>query len=611
MKNKYQSTPAFSKKAKPVIPMAESVRTSNLMMVREGRTAAECLNEEQLAAVSHLDGAAIVNAGAGTGKTKVLIEHVKRLKEQCPDANVLMISFTKKSAMELKERIAGVSGVQVSTFHSLAYHILVKDMDRKFTVLTSDNYRKSIISKLIGAKSDISPDDVIFAMHSPSRATKEANNVVQKYLAYLKKNQQMDLDAMQLLALKKLDNPTVSHYWMNTYQQILVDEGQDTDEVQLKIIRKLSEKHHNLFIVGDVRQAIYGWRGAKNNALLSIVEEEKAMSYDMTVNYRNTPPILGLANKIMSEYRPLIAMNRYPNSPLPQYLVADDEQEEANSLIKEIQKLQKEGVALSDMAVLYRSCSVSRTLVGKLLEKKIPFVCSNLAGFPYNQQPLKGMVTLLRHINEPDKKKIWLELLPMLFLKRTVLADIEKIMSDRKVTFVEAIKELEIPFFQKLYVEKLCDGIAQARKLKPSDAIRTLIKSGYNKLIGKPMVPTVEAMADEAEEYDTTYSYLAHIDQLYEEYEAMRKAASNAQGDCLRLMTIHASKGLEFQNVFIIGAYDGVIPAGNDGTDIEEERRLLYVAVTRAKERLYISYPKYSDNTTSPNQASRFLREAF
>lgn len=199
----------------------------------------------------------------------------------------------------------------------------------------------------------------------------------------------------------------------------------------------------------------------------------------------------------------------------------------------------------------------------------------------------------------------------MLFLKRTTLADIEKIMADHNVSFTEAVKELEIPFFQKLYVEKFCDGISEASKLGPSGAIKHLIKAGYNKIIGKPAVPTVESMADESENFDTIMSFLAHIDQLHEEYEAMRKAASNAQGDCLRLMTIHAAKGLEFNTVFLIGSYDGIIPAGNDGTDIAEEKRLLYVAVTRAKERLYISYPKYSDKSNTPNEASRFLREVF
>lgn len=609
--NHYQSIPAFAK-GKPSIPMAETVSTSDVLMVREGGTAAECLNAEQLAAVSNLCGQTVViNAGAGTGKSRVIIEKMKLIKEQYPEANVLMISFTKKSALELKERIGGVAGVQVKTLHSLAYSILVKDMDRKFTVLTSDNYRKSLISKLIPKKMEIAPDDVIFAMHSPSRATKEANAVVKKYLAQLEKNQQMDLDAMQILALEKLKAPAVAKYWQSQFSHILVDEAQDLDEVQLGIINKLSETHKNLCAVGDTRQSIYGFRGSMPNVLDKIVKENDAMTYELTTNYRCTSSILGLANKLMDGYAPLIAANRFHNPPLPQYLVADDEQEEAKTLIKEVQKLQKEGAALPDMAVLYRSCAVSRTLVSKLLEEKIPFVCSNLAGFPYNQQPLRGMVTLLRHINEPDNKRIWPEILPMLFLKRTALADIEAIMADRKVTFVEAIKELDIPFFQKLYVEKFCDGIAEAAKMGPSEAIRTLIKAGYNKLIGKPMVPTVEAMADEAAEFDTIYSYLAHIDQLREEYEMMKKAASRADGDCLRLMTIHAAKGLEFDTVFIIGAYDGIIPAGNDGTDIQEERRLLYTAVTRAKRRLLISYPKYSDTSNTPNEASRFLREVF
>lgn len=611
-KNVYQSIPAFSKKAHPVIPIAESVRISDVLMVREGGTAAECLNAEQLAAVSNLSGQTVViNAGAGTGKSRVIIEKMKLIKEQYPEANVLMISFTKKSALELKERIGGVAGVHVSTLHSLAYHILTRDNDRKFTVITSDNYRKSIISKLLGTKSDLSPDDVIFAMHAPSRAAKGANAVVKKYLVYLQKNNQMDLDAMQLLALEKLNFLAVASYWQRKFSYILVDEAQDLDEVQLGIINKLSETHKNLCAVGDTRQSIYGFRGSMPNVLDKIVKENDAMSYDMTINYRCSPAILGLANRILSEYKPLIANNRYGYNVLPQYLVADNEQDEANILLKEVQKLHKKGIAYNDMAIIYRSSIVSRSVVHLLLEKKIPFVCSNLAGFPYNQQPLRGMVNLLRYLNNPNDRNLWPEILPMLFLKRTAQKDIEEVMKSKGISFVEAINELELPFFHKDYIERFTTGIIKASNQKPGAAIKTLVVAGYNKLIGKPAVPTVEIMADEADSYDTIYAYLAHIDQLYEEYQQMKQAASNADGDYLRLMTIHAAKGLEFGNVFVIGAYEGIIPAGNDGTDIAEEKRLLYVAVTRAKERLYISYPKYSDNSTSPNEASRFLREVF
>ncbi|MBR2142755.1 ATP-dependent helicase [Anaerovibrio sp.] len=612
-KNEYQSIPAFISKAKPVIPMAETVSTSPVMMVREGGAAANHLNDEQLAAVSNLTGLTVVNAGAGTGKSTLLVERMRRIKTLHPNTNVLMISFTKKAAQELKDRISsiGITGCQISTLHSLAYHSLMKDKTGSFTVLTSDNYRRSLISKLITAKMDISTEDVIFALHSPSRARKDANTVMRKYLKQLQKNRQIDLDSMQLLALEKLDDKAVCRYWQSKYDFILVDEAQDLDEVQLAIINKLSSNHKNLCCVGDTRQSIYGFRGSMPDVLNKLEKDNEAMNYDMTINYRCSPAILGLANRIMSEYKPLIANNRYGYNVLPQYLVADNEQDEAAILVKEVQKRHKAGITYKDMAIIYRSSIVSRSVVHLLLDKKIPFVCSNLTGFLYNQQPLRGMVTLLRYLNNPNDKQIWPEILPMLFLKRTAQKDIEKVMQAKDLSFIEAINELELPFFHKDYIERFTTGILKASNQKPNDAIKTLITAGYNKLIGKPAIPTVEAMADEAEGYDTIYAYLAHIDQRYEEYQQMKKAASNAAGDCIRLMTIHAAKGLEFNTVFIIGAYDGIIPAGNDGTDIAEEKRLLYVAVTRAKERLYISYPKYTEKSISPNEASRFLREVF
>ena len=609
-KNEYQSIPAFISKANPVIPMAETVSSSSVMMVRELSTDNH-LNDEQLQAVEVLTGPTVVNSGAGTGKSTVLVERMRRIKQQSPEAKVLMISFTKKAAQELKARVDDIKDCQVSTLHSMAYHILTKDKHSKFDVITSDNYQRSIISKLITDKMDITPDDVIFAMHSPSRATKDANVVAKNYLAQLEKHGQMDLDAMQLLALDRLNDKAVCRYWQGKYDFILVDEAQDLDEVQLKIINKFSSHNHNLCCVGDTRQSIYGFRGSMPDVLEKIVRENEAMQYDLTINYRCSPAILGLANKIMSEYKPLIAYQHQYGNVLPKYLVADNEQEEASTLVKEIQKLHKAGHPYNDMAIIYRSSIVSRNVVHTLLEKKIPFVCSNFAGFPYNQQPLRGMVNLLRHLNNPNDKKLWMELMPMFFLKRTAQKDIEAIIKSKGLSFIEAINSLELPFFHKEFIERFVNGIIKASNQKPKDTIKTLVVSGYNKLIGKPAVPTVEAMADEAEEYDTIYAYLSHIDQLHEEYEAMRKAASSAKGDYLRLMTIHAAKGLEFNTVFIIGAYDGIIPAEKDGTDISEEKRLMYVAITRAKERLYISYPKYSEKSISPNEASRFLREVF
>ena len=608
----FQSIPAFITETQAVIPMAETNTTlERSMMIKEGES--NELNEEQLQAVSNLCGPTVVNAGAGTGKTKVLIERMRRIMQKFPAAKVLLISFTKKSALELKERISslGVSNCQVSTLHSLAYHILIRDSEKKFTVLTSESFRISLISRLIPKKLDIAAEDVIFALHSPSRAVTGTNTIAQKYLAQLQKNNQIDLDAMQLLALKKLEDTAVLKYWQRQNDFILVDEAQDLDEVQLAILSKLCSHNRNLCFVGDKRQSIYGFRGSVPDVLGKLVREHDATSYDMTVNYRCSPSILGLANQLMREYRPLTAVNRFYDEVLPQYLVADNELDEAQTLVREVQKLHRDGLAYKDMAVLYRSCSANRTLVHILIEKKIPFVCSSLASFPYGHQPLKGMLTLLRYINEPDNKKRLKELLPMFFLKRATLKDIEAIMSERNISFIEAVKGLELPFFHQMYVEQFCDGILSASKMKPSAAINSLLRAGYEKVVGKQSVPTVEDMAAEAEEFETVYAYLSHIDELHEEYEKIKSAASRADGDCLRLMTIHASKGLEFNTVFIIGAQDGSIPAANDGTDIEEERRLLYVAVTRAKDRLYISFPKYNDKSSTANDVSRFIREAF
>ena len=587
--------------ARNSLPMAETERC-----FRVCEDGGDRLNEEQSSAVSSLTGYHLIHAGAGTGKTACLVARFQRLQQTYPDARQCLISFSKKSAEELRSRIGAAQNLTVSTFHSLSYHIL-KSSGWKFKVSLSDAAQEGIIRKLIG-KEYVTIEDVLTSLH---REPKEdpVRKIRQRYFDYLKEHHTVTFATMQPLALEALDrNPSLLRWWQDRYDFYQVDEFQDLDSQQLRLLSSLTEKCRNLAVVGDQRQAIYSFRGSVPQIMEAFAASAKC--YDLTVNYRCNPAILGLANRIMPEYKPLVAAERDEEQCFPQYLVARNAMEEAKRVADEIQKLHRQGIPFRDMAILYRSSTASSHMLDELLERGIPVVCKSQSSSRFAMPPYGDIIRMFSCAMDLSDKEAFRKVLPILYLSGTQGKKAWNTAQRKKIPWTEAMCQLPLPFFQIDYLEGMAKAIKSAAGLAPAEALRRLLRGGYGKYVGKSMLPAMDSVLEELEDYPTIPAFLGHVAELKEKMDAMRSAELQTD-DFVQMMTIHTSKGMEFHSVFLIGCFDGCLPSGREGADMEEERRLLYVAVTRAKERLYISYPRLSDGKAEPNELSRFLREAF
>lgn len=585
------------------LPIAESVPCS-FVREEDGRRR---LNKDQEAASSVLSGIHLIQAGAGTGKSSCLIARMKRISRAFPDARVLMISFTKKSANELRNRIGNnVPNVTISTFHSLSYHIL-KTSGWDFTVQTSTLFQESVILNIIG-NSGIPMEDVLKSLHMVDSIDDDIQKVRAKYLKYLQKNKIVTFDTMQIFAIELLQrNETLMKRWRNSYDFYLLDEGQDQDAHQAQILSLLTKDCQNITVVGDQRQSIYSFRGASPQIMGDFAKSAKC--YELTINYRCNPAILGLANQVMRQYPPLISASTDINPVYPEYLTAMNPNDEAKKVVDQIERLHKSGQKYSDMAIIFRSSAASTAIVQELLSRKIPAISKSMNSLKSSQMPYSGLIKLFRFSLNPNPDT-FKAIMPILYLKQSLFKTISGIRSKDSLSWTDAALRLDLPFFHREYLEGILGATDSIREMVPQKAVLHLLSNGYGKYIGKNMVNVVKAFADELEESPSIAAYISHLDNLQEQITAMKNLAAK-NTDYLQLMTIHASKGMEFDTVFLIGCYDGCLPSSREDADIEEERRLLYVAVTRAKERLYISYPRMTEQTDSPNEVSRFLREAF
>ena len=566
------------------------------------------LNPQQLAALTPLTGHTLINSGAGTGKSTVIVARMQTILWKYPKAKIILVTFSRKAALELKSRIGLTQNCQVSTFHSIAYHLLMANGFSQYRIDTNEASRDQLISKLIG-KADTTIEQVVRSLNRLSGTDAATEKIRAKYFKALSKNKMLTFDAMQPFALKLLQSKAnVLHQLQSTWDFILVDEFQDTDEIQQRLIELMSAKTGNVCAVGDVRQSIYSFRGA-DPAIMSAFAA-KAKVHSMTVNYRSSPQILGLANKIMPDEAPLTAISSDISS-YPQYLTAIDEADEASHVIRQIKNLHRDGIAYKDMAILYRSSSLTETILPQLLEAEIPFICKNHVNLKFLRQPYSGAFKLINYAIFPSEDN-FKAIMPFLYLGKHLFKDIKALAKKESIDYLAAAQKLCLPFFHLEYIASMANAINNiSQTTAPNVAIKALLKAGYGKYIGKALVPSMEAWSEELTDYTSLSDFLTKIHALQEQVKQIQSTAVKNNHDCIQLMTIHASKGLEFDTVFLIGCYDGALPSSRDGADLAEERRLLYVAVTRSKKHLYITYPSHTPNSTDENKASRFLQEAF
>ena len=619
----------------------------------------ESLNEEQIKPAMDTDGAILVTAGAGSGKTRLLTERISYLiKGKGVDPyNILAITFTNKATNEMKERILAfcphANDIWISTFHSMCARILrenisnLEGFNRFFTIYdTSD--KDKIIKKIVtdlGFETDRVKDfaaEIDKAKNMGADPEEyyqiiqfkgEADDIRKVYTAYqqqLKENNALDFDDLLVKTLELFKNcPNVLKNYQHRFRYIHIDEFQDTNLVQYKIARYLAYEHKNIFVVGDEDQCIYGWRGANiENIRNFTLDFPNVKCYKLERNYRSTKNILKIANTLIKNNtsrieKVLWTENEQGDSPV--YFSAYDEVKEAEYVASTIYNLINRGVEPSNIAVLFRMSALSRLIEEKLLSYNLPYVVSGIFKF-FERAEIKNVLAYLRlTVNSRDNESLKRIInFPKRGIGNASIEKIENLAKENGVSMLEIVlnDKYELP---KALREKLTSLKEVYTNLPDDKSIATFaeqivknadINSAYNKLdtedsdrllnISQLMqsIKSFEAQNPNAElsDYLESITLQSSVDETDDEKNAVS------------VSTVHASKGLEFDYVFIVGAEEGLFPvsrAVNSENDVEEERRLMYVAITRAKQKVYLTSTKsrflYHDR--SYTVVSRFIKE--
>lgn len=621
----------------------------------------ESLNKEQKSALNAIDGAILVTAGAGSGKTRLLTHRVAFLIDQkrVSPYNILAITFTNKAAGEMKERISqmvdGADQVWISTFHSMCAKILRREIsaltpfDKNFTIYSDtesekavkdifeersifdekDKLKKSLFYHLSAWKNGVMSLQEYLDCHSDDEDMRKIGMLMSVYEDKLARLNALDFDDL----LRKTydlfkNNPDILNRYATRFEYILVDEFQDTNTVQYELVKMLASVHGNVFAVGDEDQCIYSWRGANFKNIFSFKKDfPNVKVFKLERNYRSTSSILNVANNVIKNNLTRLDKNMWTDKgegEKPVLYNAYDERDEALYVAKEIEKLTCQGFEYRDIAVLMRVNALSRAFEEAFLSYNIPHRI--FGGFKfYERVEIKNIISYLRiFINKRDD--ISFERI-VNFPKRGIgEGGLEKLraLAEGK-PLIETVCS-ELIFNQPALNKKLASFISTYKKLEQED------KKPLSDFV-KKVISGFEIKGAYSSGSEEDLNRLLNIEQFIssvKEYEALNpdatlgdflesitlKADSDEIGEsgAVTIATIHAVKGLEFRAVFLVGIEEGLLPisrAIGNNSEIEEERRLLYVALTRAEERLFITHcsKRYMYGESQYQSPSRFCRE--
>ena len=610
------------------------------------------LNEKQLEAVNHKDGPCLVLAGAGSGKTRVLTERIiKLLDEGVSPYNILAITFTNKAAKEMKTRIEAKLGtlsdsVFIGTFHSFGLRILRENYfeigyTNNITILDTDDTKslvkrilkeegldpkeydvKTILNKISNAKNDgISPDDYkrLF-LHEQDKVI---GMIYERYLQLLKENNSVDFDDLLLKPVELFKrNKDILEKYQERFKYILVDEYQDTNSIQYDLCRLLAQKYKNIFVVGDANQSIYSWRKADYRNILNFEKDYKdAKVVLLEENYRSSNNILKAANSVIKNNTEGKKLNLWTSSGEGEkidYIRVENEIKEASFVIDKIKDLVSIGYNYNDFAVLYRTNAQSRIVEEAFVRANLPF---NIIGsyYFYNRKEIKDLIAYLNLIyNKNDSVSLERVInVPKRGIGPKAIDNIRKKSSENGISMFDAIdsgKEYE----WKKIVESL---IEDEKNLSLSELIEeVLVKTGLRAEYELDNTLENEAKVEYLNEFKSVAISFEEngIYDLQTFLENIMLVSDSSQykedKDAVDIMTLHSAKGLEFKVVFILGMEEGLFPhqmSFETQNELEEERRLCYVGITRAKSKLYLlsAATRTLYGKTSSTIESRFIKE--
>lgn len=632
------------------------------------------LNKPQLEAVRYGPGPLLTLAGAGCGKTTVLAAragYLMAVRGVSPSA-ILLVTFTSKAAAEMKERISLLPGirpaaaraVQARTFHSFALALLrhqgvtediFGDTQAQHTVM-------KMLLRQLGLSEAYQPETLLSALsawkaegrftHELPETSPEEREAKQALLAYedwKKERQKMDFDDILLQAARLLHDPAVLLPLQKRFAYIMVDEFQDTNTLQYEMVRRLAAKHRNLMVVGDDDQTIYTFNGARQESILQFDKVYKdAKVITLNINYRSDSRILGLGSSIVAKNRKrrakrLVSAGR--EGLEPQFLTPSNPEEEAIHVVSHLLRQVEEGaLRYSDIAILHRTASGSRSIFEQLVMRDVPFIQYGAGTVFYDQSLIRPLMDHLRLALNPRRMECIPSTLGPLYVPRE--AGMEHIQKEekkqaKKYPLIHLARWERLRDFQQEQVKERIRLIKSLSAMKPLLAVQEMRRVFYDKYLesGDPgtwthyketLQESLEELETAARRFDTVEEFVSFADELSERHREMESLRNAADGDAVSLMTIHRAKGLEFPCVYLIGASEGILPhstalgkeppedlltsvASGAQADpeqlLEEERRLAYVAVTRAKQMLYITSP--AANHGKPAAVSRFLLEAY
>lgn len=630
------------------------------------------LNAEQFAVVENGDGHVLVLAGAGSGKTRTIVYRVAWLLEHgiSPD-RILLVTFTNKAAREMLTRVQELLGNAPSsiwggTFHHVANRILRKYASKvgrtsSFSILDQEDSRSLIAACIADLDIDTTQKrfpapGIVQNMISFSRNTRldlsevvqerlpnfshvaeQVQAVAKRYAARKEKQNLVDFDDLLELMLRLLtEHEDVRRRLQEQFQYVLVDEFQDTNSLQGDLVRHLASVHGNLLVVGDDSQSIYAFRGAMIQNILQFPKDfPDAKQFRLETNYRSIPEILDVANAVIANNTDQFAKVLKPARPKgekPQLVPCRDDGQEAAFIAQRVLELQESGMALRDIAVLVRAISHTQALEFELAQRDIPYMVRGGLRF-FERAHIKDVVAHLKLVANPQDEVAWLRALGLhvgvgpktagnLFAKLGGMSDVTALASADLVALSDKRGAKGVATFQKLLRALLASSSSAADKevsaLSPQDLIRVVATSEYVDYLrsqyqdADERLQDLEQLALFAGKYTSLNSFLTDV-SLQEAFSA-GVATNGEDDDAIVLSTIHQAKGLEWEAVFIPRLLEGSFPNGralDEANGIAEERRLFYVAVTRAKTKLTMSYPLVINPTGAMilTRPSRFLDE--